>query len=242
MATLGVYFLYRGWRRGFLTSLFGPMSFIFGILLGWGYFSLTKDILGTLLIAVFSPFLIRILLFFGLKFIRNKQEKPGPPLLPSQLAGAAVNLCFGLINALLLLILLLLVPDTSTNFSAVRDDIHNSQTYRLIEPALAKFFFQEKSPKADPILIQPIVNTQLAESLQRDPEYQTLVNNAKLKTILDDKELVEQVNHKEFAKLLTNPKILQIAQDQELLKNLLAVYAKILPCVISLILSIFPFS
>ena len=228
-AALALYFLTRGWRCGILSALLGPMSLALGLFLGYFYYAITKNILFALSIAVLGPIIFNILFYLGLKFWQKKGEQDDlVSSLPSRISGSAVYLMYGGINSLFLLVLVLLIPDQMINLSAWRADIHRSHTYALIAPTLTTFLFHEKDPNAGPLMIQPMTNPQQAQALQADPEFQSLMSDDKLQKVLNDPELIEQVNKKDYTKLFTNPKILEMTQDEALLKKLFAIYAKIL--------------
>ena len=65
-------------------------------------------------------------------------------------------------------------------------------------------------------------------SIQSSDEFKNLVNDKKFQELLEDPAITEEVEKKNFAKLIANPKFIELSQDQEFLKKVMALYPKLI--------------
>ena len=71
-------------------------------------------------------------------------------------------------------------------------------------------------------------NPDKLQQFQSTKEFKALMTDDNLKEIFSDKEIVEQLQNKDYGKLLTNPKIQSIFQNEQVLKKMFALNKKIM--------------
>ena len=59
------------------------------------------------------------------------------------------------------------------------------------------------------------------KQLESMKEFQAVMQNEKIKDLLDDEQTMKQIRNRDFAKLLTNSKMQNILDDPELIKKML---------------------
>ncbi len=193
-----VFLIYRGLTRGFWGSLLGPLALIFASIISFVYYTWTKDMLVSLCIGLFGPF---ILSWIFRSFLRSGNPENNLSAL-SRLSGALLSLSWGMAMLIITIILLTLVPPVNKPLQSMHKDISASRIYHLINP-----FNPFKVNKTTP----PVTMKELSQ----DKRIQDIVN---------DPQIIDAINRKDYAALLSNPKIAAIMQDPEMIKKMMSVY------------------
>jgi len=109
-----ILFFYRGWSKGFLRNLLGPVSLILSCILATIYFRETKNMIISLLMGIFGPFVLNIL--FSLSIAAWNQTVDGKKDLSeiSRLLGAGISMLWGGIYLVLILTLISVAPCRSS--------------------------------------------------------------------------------------------------------------------------------
>ncbi len=207
--------LARGAARGFIRSLLAPVSLIIATIIGIFYYQATQDLVVSLLIGLFGPFILQFLLRFLLKsFAQATNTDVGPGFL-SSLAGAVLTLAWGWVFIVLTLILLALLPARGGVWTTVHNDVISSISYKTTAPWVKNFLPPLKAAAQD----TNAASQSDAQSLSQDPRFQK---------VLQDPEVQKEINDHDIAKLMSNPKIMaltqQIMNDPAMIKKLMSVY------------------
>jgi len=214
---LSIYFLLRGASRGFMNSLMGPFSIIVATILSIIYYQNTKDIFISLLIGLIGPLGLHLLLKFLLKTWAKATNTDIKPNLLSGLAGAILTMIWGWVFIILTLILLAVLPPLGEKLTIIRNDVTKSASYYFIAKPLEEKFFTASKQNNTPS--QNIVASADAKSLADDPRFQK---------VLQDPDIQNEINARDFGKLMSNPKMMaltqQIMNDPETMKKIFALY------------------
>ena len=110
VVALTLYFLYRGWSRGLLRTLVGPIALLIGCLMAFIYYTQNHNIIMAFVISIVAPPILNI--FFSLTLaVWHKMTKTENPVSPASRAwGAGLCALWGDVNILLIIILIALAP------------------------------------------------------------------------------------------------------------------------------------
>jgi competence protein ComGC len=196
------FLIWRGYSRGFLASLLGPLALIIGSIVSFVYYAWTKNMLVSLCIGLFLPILLAWIFRSSLctwNQFTNADKKLNTL---SRISGACLSLTWGMAILIITVLLLAMMPPINKPIKLVFNDIHTSQLYRLIKPFDASAI--DKTTAQDNM-----------KQLSEDKRIQDIIN---------DPQVVDAINRKDYASLINNPKITALMQDPELLKKMLSIY------------------
>ena len=216
----------RGWFKGLLRSLLGPISLIIASIASYTYYLKTHDFTLSLVMGILGPFAVHITLAILLK-IWHKTVGNGKGLsIFSRILGGGFCLLW---SGSILVLMLMLITMVNLNFSWVnkmQTDVLNSRSYTLINrytgdrlPSQANGMQAMANIFEDP---------EKLKSLESTKEYKAIMGNEKIKSLFKDQKVLKQIQNQEIMKLLSNPKITAILKDEELIKNFFALNKKIL--------------
>lgn len=212
----------HGWRRGFLRSILGPFSLVACLIFSFFYFQITHNFLVSLLLCVFGPILLNILLalFLGLW---SKPPKDESLSLLSRMLGAFFSLSWNTALLILFLAWILLIPADVWGFKKIQDNISRSRSLLIFNQLLP-------IPPVDHFqnTWRAIHDPAQRKDIESSPEYKAISEDKKIRAILADETLIEEIRKGEIAKVIGNPKIQEIFQDPELLKKFLALESSLL--------------
>jgi len=213
---LSFYFLIRGASRGFMRSLFVPVSIIVATIISLIYFQTTNDIIGSLVIGLTGPIILHILLKILLKKWAQLTNTEIKPDLLSRFCGALLTLAWGWVFILFTLILLAALPLWGTRIVAVHKDIVNSASYFFAKPVGEMLFSPSKG----------IMKTSAADNSPKD--LKSITEDPRFQNVLQDPEIQKEIDAHQMAKLMSNPKIIdltqQIMRDPAAMKKIMALY------------------
>ena len=107
---LTLYFLYRGWSRGLLRTLVGPIALIVGCLGAFIYYAQTHNIIVAFIISIVAPLILNIFFSVALAVWRKNDQNRKPDLPGQPRLGAGLCALWGGINILLIIVLIALIP------------------------------------------------------------------------------------------------------------------------------------
>ncbi len=174
-----------GASRGFSYSLIGPCSFIIGSALAFFYYSLTHNLLISVLIGVLGPLILGAICTSILNALKQNNPQGTGPL--SSITGALVTLCWTAILVLPVFFILALLPPIAP-FKSLHDDIHASWSLGLIRP-----FIPESTPSSSgnaQARMQSLLKDPVIAQAVRDKNYAALINNPKFMTLIQDPQFV----------------------------------------------------
>ena len=215
-----LYFAQKGWRKGLMKMVLGPVSLAAGIIIGIVYYHKSHNMTISFLAGAVSPFIIRFLTTLLLAlWVKSSNEKPSLST-SSRLTGSAFSILWGECYLAVFLILIGLTPMRFGVLKKIHRDVIGSRSYALLNHWIGK-----KSPVTSSSLTNisnVLSNPQQMGKYKTTEEFNTLMEDKQLREILADEEITAQINSQDYAKLLTNPKIQAIFQDEQLLKKIMA--------------------
>ncbi|HOW35458.1 MAG TPA: CvpA family protein [Candidatus Omnitrophota bacterium] len=217
------YLAVSGWLGGFARTLIGPLSLALSIGAGTIYFHKTHNALLTFGIITFSPILIGIV-FSVLLFLWNKtiaRDKPISSL--SRTAGCILNFAWGVLIASLFLTFVAMLPIEIPWMREFKNGVLNTFSYTLIKNPI-----KNKVPYINNLetLLKVTKNPEQMTAIQATPEFDAVYSSQKIQEALTDEECARLIKSKDILKLMTNPKIQAIFQDQDLLRKMAALSAR----------------
>lgn len=223
---LTLYFLYRGWSRGLLRTLVGPVALIAGCLGAFIYYAQTRNIIVAFIISIAAPLILNIFLSVALA-VWHKMTKTENPISPASRAlGAGLCVLWGGINILLIIVLIAVIPLNAFWAERIRQDIFNSATYSLIG-RWTKHLVPGKSIDIRSVS-QVLKDPEQMQNLQSSAEYQAVWGDKSLQELMADEGIMRDIREKNFARLLANPKMQAVMKDPALVKKILDMNIKIM--------------
>lgn len=223
---LTLYFLYRGWSRGLLRTLIGPIALILGCVMAVIYYAQNHNILMAFVISIVAPMILNLLFSLALTVWQKTVNADNPVSPVSRAWGAGLCALWGDINLLLIIVLIALVPSNASWIENVRQDIFNSGTYSLIDQ-WTKHLIPRKSIDIRAVS-QILKDPDQIQNLQSSEEYKAVWEDKTIRALLADEEIMRDIQDKDFAKLLTNPKMQALMKDPELVRKILDMNVKIM--------------
>jgi len=204
-----------GFLKGFLQKAFGVLSFAIGVVAAYAYYKNGGTLFKVMLVFILANLVLRVLFWVLKKMLRGNIE--GPSFF-SRVGGGIIG---GAEGALCVLAVLVLLHFLNGMAGAAHPGIP-----RVLENSLFYSRYKEFSKSSN---IPGVKETfAMGESLKGkqkklvlDPAAAgKLRDNPSIKAILEDKQLLESIQKKDFAKIISNPKFIKLLSDKELLKQL----------------------
>jgi len=212
---IGINFLI-GFLKGFLRKALGVLSFVIGAAVAYGFYKNGSGLLRVSLIFIFINLGLQVA-FWVFRKVRKKAVKPS---LSSRLGGGIIGIFEGALYVLVIVVSLRFVNGIfGAAIPAVRQSLEGSFFYSR---------YQDVSTASRPPAVKETHRVELVlgggqKQVVLDPEaVRALEDNASIKAMLADDQLVESIRKKEYIKILSDPKFLSALNDRELLKNLIA--------------------
>jgi len=222
---LFVFFFYRGWSKGLLGTLLGPISLVIGCIIAYVFYLQTQKFVIALLISIFAPFLINFFCSLLLKAMRKVKDEKNR-LTFGQMFGATFNVLWCGSIVILTLVLIVSIPVNAAWLQKIQEQITNSQSYTFVY----HLFGENISNSAVNMrkVYSVYEDPERIRELQESKEFKQLMNNTKIQEVLKDEELVQNIRDKNFTKVLSNSKMQSLFQDKELLKQFLELHKELL--------------
>jgi len=220
-----LFYFVRGFSNGILRTLLSPIALIVGTVLSYIYYQQTHDFLKSLMLSVLGPFLVSIILGIILRIYENTGKKKGAIGPISRFGGGLLALSWSGLWFILLVLLVTMLP--IPKLQSVQKVILASYFYSRVNDLIG-----DKLPGSSPLGVEKISEVledpERLESLKETPEYDELMNEESLQTVLSDKKTMDQIQKKDVAQLLQNPKFQAVLQDKDILKKVMALHAKLM--------------
>ena len=224
---LSFYFILVGARDGFLKTIMGPIALVIATILSYIYYNRTENLIGSLLIGLIAPILIKIILNFVPKIWAKMTRKEITEITwQSRLLGAAIHLLWSGALVAIVLVLLSILPSQLPWMKNIQEDVVESYSYKFVY-----FVCREKLPSelADvKATIKFFEDPKRLEKLESVQEFQELMEDNKVQDILNDEKTKAQLQGKKLVALMQNPKIHAIIKDKEILEKIYKLNKKIL--------------
>jgi len=210
-----------GWMKGFLRSIIGPLGLVFCLYLSFDYLHKTHNAGMAFSIAFFGPIVLSIAAGFLIKMFFGG-SKPGTA---SRVGGGLLNVSWMGAMVLISLALILIIPLPWQPFELVQSDIKSSFTFKLMEPWVKDYLPKEN--KAPVAYGPPGTQQKKFEAVQSTAEYKDLMSEPRIKAVLEDDKLIEEIREKKFGALMNDPRIVEIMQDPKVMKKFLRFYQNV---------------
>jgi len=208
-----IFYIYRGWRKGILRSLIGPVSLVICGMIAMIHYDLNENMITSLSIAVGGAFILTILLSVVLSLMRLTVDKEYRDYVfwGSRLLGSIFNLVWK--GALLgfFLIALSLIPSNLFGLQKAHDDIVGSFSYSVAHRLTSSI----KPTKELMETFDLINDSHYMDKLAETDEYEQLMNDEKIQELREDPEIAKMMDEKNISGLMSNPKIIEMLQDDE---------------------------
>ncbi len=220
VATFLCLFFLRGWFRGFIRSILGPLSLAIGTFLAYGYYAKTNNIVISLCISLFGPFIIQIILSLLFKIFNKILRNEAKPSVTSRFVGASISTIWSGTMLSLAILLISVIPRDFPKINNIQKDVLESTSYKKIYKLA-----ENKMPSSSPDIseISAIFkDPKKLKKLQTSKEYKNLVKDKTFHDLMSDEKIQKDIEDKNFVELLKNPKMQAMMKDKNLVKKLFA--------------------
>lgn len=215
---------WRGWQKGLLRTLLGPLSLFVGTIASYLYYSYKHDFLISILIGLLGPIVLNIILSVLLSIWNKTVDRNQKATNFSRAGGGFLNLFWTSGLVVLVLILLAMLPPHVFGLDKFKADLNRSISYSLVQQ-----FIQDKVPPQNKMEnTLNVFNPGQLKTIKDTKEYKTLMEDKKVQAILSNEETMKQIQRKDFAKLLSNAEFLKIFQDEQLMKKIMDLNMRVL--------------
>jgi len=173
-----------------------------------------------LLMMFLGPFVINFLLVGLINLLVKASDKDGQLSMINRFIGSIISVVWAGILVFISIFLFSLIPGDITKLTAARGDVVGSKTY-----AILKRRFPIQAPRK--LTMQKFQDTVSREDIQESKEYQNLVFDPKVKSLLQDTALLEEMQGKNINEVMDNPKMKDLVQDPALIEKLFRFYQKV---------------
>lgn len=219
-----LYFLYRGWSKGIVQVLLGPISLIISCSAAIAYYKESHNLIAGILIGLFGPAVLNALFSISLNIWHKTVTGSESVSSPSRMIGSLISLLWGGFYLLMALVLVMILPLNAKWLDNIRGQILQSRTYTIINQRVGHL-----TPSGS-LDMKKILSTFQSpgqfEKIQSLDEYKTLMEEEAIHQILSDKELLQNLQEKNLSALIANPKMQAILKNEKLLKKLFALNVK----------------
>ena len=218
-----IYFT-RGWMRGFLKTIFGPIALILASIVSYIYFKQTNNLVIGLVICLIGPFILEFLFSLGLKLWNQTTDEDEEPFTLGRLAGGFLSLLWGGIIIVLCLVLTTMIPLKMSWLENLQARIKQSTTYGLLN----HYFHLEKKAYTQTLssLQEAFNDPQKLQRLEQTEAFQDLINDDKLRNLLQNEDLAEQLKGNNLGEMIKSQQIQEIIKDKDLVRKFLSLYAE----------------
>jgi len=228
VATAMLFYIIRGFCRGFLRTLLGPVSLMISILVSYFYYSLNQNFILCLLISVAGPLVIHFFLSLTLKLWHKTIHEDKSISLMSRLSGASISILWSGGILIMALILVSFIPGNMVGFPSIQKDVLNSKSYAIIKKIFNDYLPMDKNAAAMREITDLFQNPAQVDKLRSDDNFKNVLNDDKIARLLSDEETRQDIQNKNIAKLLSNPAMQDVLKDKDLLRNLFDLQKKLI--------------
>ena len=216
-----LYYLFRGWSKGFVGSLIGPISLLLGAGISYMYFRQSQQMLTSAIISVFAPILIHITLSVVTNVSTYGMGKKPDPSLISSLFGSMISVVWSGGILIMLMLMLMVLPAQLESIGSIQERLTVSKSYQLVNKLTGNFSIYSSIPVQTfmGVLENPDQMALIAES----EEYKAFISDDRIKALVHDEEIQQYVKDRNIAKMLADKRTMDILKDEDLLSKIFAV-------------------
>jgi uncharacterized membrane protein required for colicin V production len=217
-------FFFIGWRKGFIRTIFGPLSLIIASVASYLYFHKSHDLITSLIIGIIGPFVLNFALGLVIK-INQSDDKKKDPLPVGKWVGGFLNMFWEGSLVLLTVVLIAFLPSIP-GITKIKNNVTQSKTYSLLKKVI------DKKLPASATDIESIIkiaeDPKVAQAVQDSKEYKDLMADYRIKRLFADEAVMEQIKNRDIGRLITNKALQEIMQDPKLIEKFITVNKEIL--------------
>jgi len=217
LALFLIYFL-LGWRKGIVRVLIGPASFAVCFVIAILNLDFNYNIVKSALILTLGTLVLSIIinLFFYIGKFSMEKEQREYVFIGSRILGSLLNLAWKGGVTLFLLLVLTFVPLNAFGLDKARGNMKNSVSYKFTQ----HFAYNNIKPVREITATLAILKdpTFMAE-LSKTHEYEAFFRSEKIQNFVNDKQIIKHIQDNNIFGLVTNPKLLDIINDDKLMKR-----------------------
>lgn len=129
---ISLFYFIRGWTKGFLRTIFGPISLIIGSIMSYIYFKQSGNIFVSILIGLMGPFVLNLGLSLLIKIWRKVTDEDNDAFTIGRLLGGICGFIWGFSLTTLIIVLIGLAPLQNSGLKSVQDQVKQSRYYSLL--------------------------------------------------------------------------------------------------------------
>ncbi|MCA9400201.1 MAG: CvpA family protein [Candidatus Omnitrophica bacterium] len=217
---------FRGWQKGFLLSIIGPLALFVGSLAAYAYYKSTGDLLMSLVISVVVPIAIPIAtacFVYALKLLEPASERSCS--LISRLAGGIVQAAWCVAFILMTFLCIHFAPIQQPWFQKTRSFFEKSRSFTIFSRQMAKLLPEESYGFEG--IIQKFANQDQLKNLDQTPEFNDLMQDPSFEGFIHDPEIQNLVENNAVFELIQHPKFKEMMKDPQVMDKLMAVYQNV---------------
>lgn len=222
-----IFLFWRGWSKGFLQTVLGPVALIIATLLSYIYYIIYHNMIIAIAIGTIGPIILSIIFSMTIGTLLLAADKKNISVL-SHFLGATINTIWGEFLLVTGILLILFIPLKIPLVQSIQNDIQRSWSYLQVKTRIDEVFDQDVAGVLDPSKLAVLTDEKGLEHLGKTKEFQEIMNDPLIQDLLNDPQTTQAIEQKDIGKLMQSPKFIAITKNPELLKKFLALYGTIL--------------
>lgn len=224
--TFFVFYFWRGWVKGFLRSVFGPVALMVCFFYSYFYFQKTHNFGISALICILGPFILNIILGAVLAIFhkgKDEKEEESAASVLNRLSGGLLNVLWMGALILVTVCFFLMIPIRISALESLRESLIKSRTVRIVANV---------SGDSLPFLREDVQPVDIQEArfhfkqIQKTAEFKKLMEDERVKKLFADPQTARKIQSQDILGLLNDPRIQEVLQDPRLIREFLAVNKK----------------
>ena len=222
-----IFLFWRGWSKGFLQTVLGPVALIIATVLSYIYYIIYRNMVIAIAIGTIGPIILSIIFSMTIGTLLLAADKKNISLL-SRFLGATINTVWGEFLLVTGIFLILFIPLKIPLVQSIQSDIQQSWSYLQVKTTIDEVFDQDVAGVLDPSKLAVLTDPKGLERLGQTKEFQEVMNDPLVQDLLNDPETIQAIEQKDIGKLMQSPKFITITKNPDLLKKFLSLYGTIL--------------
>ncbi len=222
-----IYLFWRGWSKGFLQTVIGPIALIIATVLSYIYYIITHNMIIAVAIGTVGPIILSIALSMTIGTLLLGADKKNISIL-SRFLGAVINTVWGEFLLITGIFLIMFIPLKIPVVQGIQSDIQQSWGYLQVKTKIDELLDKDVASALDPSKLAVLTDPKGLEHLGKTKEFQDVMNDPLVQDLLNDPKTTQAIEQKDIGKLMQSPKFIAITKDPDLLKKFLALYGTIL--------------
>ena len=221
---LGIVILYAllGFATGALSQVLSLLAMVISIAAGYLFYVKTGNLLLLPLVLLITAIVSKILIHILRRIFISKPHERGYIFFPSRLLGSLISGLKGVVFALIILSSLHIFGNFWKKINPYLSEYLSSSFFYNRFKSSMEFTGSEVAKKVH------FANKILSEEVKEpSPEVEEalsgLKENPSFSALLEDKELLKNIQNKEYKKVLTNPRFLGLLKDKDFVQKLYSI-------------------